>query len=71
MFFKIGACLKFHNFHNLNIHNKNLCWGLFRIKLQGFSSAALLKRDSKEHRCFPVNVAKFLRTAFLWNTFGG
>ena len=21
-----------------------------------------------QHRCFPVNIAKFLRTAFLWNT---
>ena len=20
-------------------------------------------------KCFPVNIAKFLRTAFLWNTF--
>ena len=24
-----------------------------------------------QHRCFPVNMAKFLRTAFLWNTSGG
>ena len=23
------------------------------------------------HRCFPVNFAKFLRTSFLQNTFGG
>ena len=22
-----------------------------------------------QQRCFPVNIAKFLRTAFLWNTF--
>ena len=24
-----------------------------------------------EHRCFPVNIVKFLRTAFLQNTSGG
>ena len=23
------------------------------------------------HRCFPVNIANFLRTAILWNTFSG
>ena len=24
-----------------------------------------------QHKCFPVNTAKFLRTTFLWKTFGG
>ena len=33
---------------------KHLCWSLFLIKLQAF-------------RCFPVNIAKFLRVAFLQN----
>ena len=28
-------------------------------------AATLLKRDSKTGVCFPVNVAKFLRTAFF------
>ena len=37
---------------------KHICWSLFLIKLQVF-------------RCFPVNTAKFLRAAFLWNSFGG
>ena len=37
---------------------KHLCWSLFQIKLQAFE-------------CFPVNIAKFLRAAFLQNTSGG
>ena len=27
-------------------------------------------KERLQHRCFPVNIAKFLRTAFLWNTSG-
>ena len=34
---------------------KHLCWSLFYIKL--------IKR--LQHRCFPVNTAKFFRTAFF------
>ena len=34
---------------------KHLCWGLFLIKLQ----------------VLPVDIAKFLRIAFLYNTSGG
>ena len=30
----------------------------------GRRPATLLKRNSNQHRCFPVNVMKFLRTAF-------
>ena len=36
---------------------KHLCWGLILIKLQGFSSATLSKRDSNTG----VIIAKFLR----------
>ena len=32
-------------------------------KVAGLRPAAILKR--LQHRCFPMNVAKFLRTAFL------
>ena len=39
---------------------RHLYWSLFLIKLQGFSPATLLKRDSNSS-CFPVNIAKFLR----------
>ena len=45
---------------------KRLCWSLFITKLQAYRPAILLKRDSK-HSCFPVNIAKFLRTPILKN----
>ena len=37
---------------------------------RSFMPANLLKKRLW-HRCFPVNFAKFLRTSFLQNTFGG
>ena len=43
---------------------KRLCQRLFLNKFGGLSPAALLKK-SLWHRCFPVNLAKFLRTLFL------
>ena len=48
---------------------KHLCQILFLIKLQasGLRSASLLKKIVW-YRCFPVNFAKFSRTAFLQNT---
>ena len=45
-----------------NIHKKTLCWSLLFITLQAFRPATLLKKRL-QHRCFPVNIAKFLRTA--------
>ena len=42
---------------------KHLCQS-FLNKVAGLRPAALLKR-TLWHRCFPVNLAKFLRTAFL------
>ena len=49
---------------------KHLCWHLLSMTLQAFSPATLLK--GLQHRCFPVNIAKFLRTAsfieHLWWT---
>ena len=39
-------------------------WSVFGIKLQAFSPATVLKRDSS-HGCFPVKFAKFLRTPIL------
>ena len=41
---------------------------LFLIKLGPWRLTFLLKKRF-QHRCFPVNIAKFLRIAFLWNTF--
>ena len=47
---------------------KHLCWSLFLI----FSKAASLKACNfiKKRWCFPGNIAKFLRRAFLKNTTG-
>ena len=42
---------------------KHKCWSLFK--------KVSLKRDASHHRCFPANIAKFLRAPFLWNTPGG
>ena len=39
---------------------KHLCWSLFLIMLQAF-------RPGLQHRCFRVNIAKFLRTPILKN----
>ena len=44
---------------------KQLCWSLFKTKLQAFKPATLLKRDS--NRFFPEDTAKYLRTAILKN----
>ena len=62
MFFKIDA-LK-----NLSMFEKKNLWSsLFLIKLGPWRPAFLFKKRF-QRRCFPVNIAKFLRTAFLWNT---
>ena len=37
---------------------KHLCWSLFLIKF--------IKKNL-QHRCFPVNIARFLRASILWN----
>ena len=42
---------------------KHLSWSLLLIKLQVFRPETLLKR--LQHRCFPVNIAKFLRKPIL------
>ena len=63
MFFKIGVLKNFSI-----CARKLLCFSLFFIKLQAWRPAFLLKKRF-QHRCFPVNIAKFLRTVFLWNTF--
>ena len=50
---------------------KNTCFRVSFNKaagLQAWRPAFLLKKRF-QHRYFPVNIAKFLRTAVLWNTF--
>ena len=57
MIFKIGVFKNFATFTG-----KHLCWSLFH-KVAGFQACNFTKK-SLQHRCFPVNIAKFLRTAF-------
>ena len=55
MFFKKGVLTNFVKFTG-----KHLCQSLFFNKVAG-----LLLKKGHWHRCFPVNIAKFLRTPFL------
>ena len=43
---------------------KDLCLSLF------FNRSATLLKKRLQHRCFPVNFAKFIKTHFLLNTSG-
>ena len=60
MFFKIGVLQNFVIFTR-----KYLCWSVLLIKLTPKTHKRL------QHRCFLVNIAKFLRTPFLRNSTGG
>ena len=62
MFFKTAALKNFAIFTG-----KNLSWSLFLIKFQDKSLHFYLIRDSNTG-VFSVNIAKFLRTAFLLKT---
>ena len=46
---------------------KYLCGSHFLILFQDWRPAFLYKKRL-QHRCFSVNIAKVLRTAFLWKT---
>ena len=55
--------IKISVFKNFAIFTgKHLCQSLFLRKLQDLKPTSLLKGDS--NRCFPVNIARFLRTTF-------
>ena len=48
---------------------KYLCWSLFLIKLQAFrENVSGLIKKRVQHRCSPVNIAKFLRIPILKTT---
>ena len=53
-----------------NFTGKHLCQSLFFNKVAGPGPATLLKKRL-QHRCFPVNFAKFLRHLFLQSTSSG
>ena len=56
VFFKVGVLKNFTIFTE-----KHLCRSLFLIKLQAFN----FSKKQLLRRCFPVNIAKFLRTALF------
>ena len=58
MFFKTGSIK-----NSAIFTGKHLCWGLFLIKLQTPTQTPT--------EVFPVDIAKFLRIVFLYNTSGG
>ena len=62
IFFKGGIFIKFSIFTG-----KYLCWSLFLIKLQAYNFI----KKRLHHRCFHMNIAKFLKTLFLQSTFDG
>ena len=43
---------------------QHLCWSLFLIKLQP-SGLELFLKKKLQHRCFPLNFVKFIRTPFF------
>ena len=43
---------------------QHLCWSLFLIKLQP-SGLKLFLKKKLQHRCFPLNFVKFIRTPFF------
>ena len=61
MFYKIVVL---ENFAKLT--GKHLSWSVFLIKLKAFN----FNKKTLQHRCFPVNFAKFLRTSCSQNTTG-
>ena len=57
----------FRNFAKFT--GKHLCQSLFYNKVAGLRTTTLLQKRPW-HKCFPINFAKFLRTAFLQNISG-
>ena len=59
MLLKTGVLINFAVFTG-----KNLCRSLFLIKFQDWKPEFLFEKGH-QHKCFPVNIAKFSRTIFL------
>ena len=59
MLFKIGVLENFAIFTG-----NHLCWSSAINELKAWKLATLFKKRLQQ-RCFPENIAKFLRTAFL------
>ena len=63
VFYKKGVPKNFAKFTG-----KHLCCSLFFNKVAGLKPATLSKKKP-QHRCFPVNFVKFLRTPFFTSFF--
>ena len=63
MFFKIGVLINFTKFTG-----KHLCWSLFLSKSPGLEAFNFIKKRL-QHRCFPVNFVKFIKTPILKNIY--
>ena len=53
-----------------NIHRKTAVLESLFTKVADLKSCNFIK-ERLQHRCFPVNVAQFLRIFFLWNSSAG
>ena len=62
IFFKIGALSNI-----AKSTGKHLCWSFFLMKVACLKAYNFIKKRF-QHRCFPMNIAKFLRALFLQNT---
>ena len=54
----------------LQYSKENTCAGVFFCKVADTKLQFYLKNQI-QHRCLPVKIEKFLRTAFLYETSGG
>ena len=64
IFFKIGI-LKISQYSQ-----ESTCVGSLYNKVAGVKACNFIKKKL-QHRCFPVSIAKFLRTVFVYNASGG
>ena len=37
-------------------------------KVPGQNACILMKKETPQRSCLPMNIVRFLKTAFLWNT---
>ena len=66
--FKIGQNLQCILKDFVIFRGKHLCWSLFFTKILGLKDCNFIKKRLQD-RCFPANIAKFLRTPILKNIY--
>ena len=65
MFLKTGTIKNF-----AILTGKQLCWGSLFNRVTGLKACNFLK-NRLQHQVFPVDIAKFLKIAFLYKTSDG